>query len=93
MDSDKYQSYMSEKQKRYEDICLRCGKCCGADTAGQCRNLIKQDDGKFYCSNYEHRLGQQLTIDNKTFTCIPIDLLVKHGTAPEGCAYTMVSIL
>ncbi|NQT90965.1 MAG: hypothetical protein HQ558_06905 [Candidatus Omnitrophica bacterium] len=66
---------------------MRCGKCCGADNV-PCEKLTRLDDGRYHCSDYANRLGQQRSANGRHFHCIPMRLLVRHNTAPIGCAYT-----
>ncbi|MDP3790610.1 MAG: hypothetical protein Q8R38_01015 [Candidatus Omnitrophota bacterium] len=81
----------SKKQDAYflehEALCKRCGRCCGADTAEPCSNLVKDPSGKFYCKSYENRLGLQRTISGRTFTCVDIRDVLAKGLPYEGCGY------
>ena len=50
-----------------EDKCLRCGQCCFmpdlenfVPTTTPCPYLRFDDQGKTFCSIYEHRLGTRL---------------------------------
>ena len=81
-----YKSSLAKKQAAYENICKRCGRCCGAYTVA-CANLVKLDDGTYKCKDYENRLGQQVSVEGKSFFCIEMRELIKHNTAPPECAY------
>ena len=81
-----YESTLAKKQAEYENICKRCGRCCGAYTI-PCANLVKLDDGTYTCKDYENRLGQQVSVEGKSFFCIEMRELIKHNTAPPECAY------
>jgi hypothetical protein len=84
----KYQRYQEEQLGRFEEICARCGRCCGSDDGDPCANLIASPAaGKYYCRVYPSRFGPQRTVSGKTFTCVPIRGLIKIGALREGCAY------
>ncbi len=48
MDSEQYFEKMKKEDKAFEDICERCGACCGAFD-DPCANLEKLDNGKYVC--------------------------------------------
>ena len=73
--------------KDFEDICAKCGICCGAIDTDPCVNLKKNDLAKYYCQTYANRLGPQKTLSGKTFTCITIRELIKQGALRLECAY------
>ena len=70
----------------FESLCLRCGRCCGAEQ-DPCANLIKDDSGKYVCKNYDDRLGAQKTISGNAFTCVPIGEVIKKGMPNSSCGY------
>ena len=70
----------------YEALCKRCGKCCGLET-DPCANLKKDSSGICYCAVYESRLGRQVTVLGKVFTCVEIREVVRKGLPNEGCGY------
>ena len=83
----KYQIYQIKKEKEFEDICIRCGNCCGAQD-DPCIHLIKQPDGKYYCDIYASRKGLQKTLSGKLFNCVSIrDILHKDWSGNWNCAY------
>lgn len=72
----------------FEALCLRCGECCGAFDGDPCRNLqFDESSGRYYCRDYENRLGPQKTISGHTFDCVPIIQNLKRGCYHEKCAY------
>ena len=72
--------------KEFEALCLRCGKCCGAG-GDPCAKLVKNDDGKYTCEAYDARLGLQLTVSGKPFTCVPINDVINKGMPNQACGY------
>lgn len=70
----------------YEALCKQCGKCCGLET-DPCINLKKGPLGKYYCAVYDSRLGRQLTVSGRAFTCVEIRELTKFGLPNEECGY------
>jgi hypothetical protein len=79
-----------ESQRRssedYEALCRRCGKCCGLET-DPCANLKKGAAGSYYCAIYGSRLGRQVTVSGRVFTCVEIREVVRKGLPNEGCGY------
>lgn len=73
-----YFDYWKEKEKEWEDLCLRCGACCGAYD-DPCKYLKKDKDGKYFCQIYENRFGLRETISGEKFWCVPIKELIKRG--------------
>ncbi|MFC1577103.1 hypothetical protein ACFL42_00620 [Candidatus Omnitrophota bacterium] len=80
-----------EKLKRFsddhEDICRRCGECCGAADGDACVNLARDTAGKCYCDVYGNRFGHHKTASGGMILCVPIRDRVKAGSAPAGCPY------
>ena len=74
------------RNEEYEALCTRCGKCCGLET-DPCVNLKKDSKGGYYCASYDTRLGRQVTISGRVFTCVPIREVVRKGCPSEGCSY------
>lgn len=87
-----YESHLKQKEREYENICIRCGECCGATDGDPCVNLIYDELKQYYiCKDYDNRLGKQKTISGKTFTCVPIEENIREGTAHESCMYVRKS--
>ncbi len=81
------QALYSILKEMHELRCLRCGKCCGRDD-DPCKNLMYDaDTGKYYCADYENRLGQQETVSGKKFRCVTIEEVKYNGYLPQGCGY------
>ena len=86
MDSKKYEKSMLEGEGKFESLCKRCGECCGC-LDDPCQNLVKVEAGKYYCKDYENRLGRQRTLSGQVFSCVPIREHIKNGTLRAVCAY------
>lgn len=84
----KYIKALEEKKQTLEDICLRCGKCCGSCDGDPCIFLEKTDDGHYFCGTYETRLGPQRTVNGYAFNCIPIEKAIRESdSVPATCPY------
>ncbi len=71
----------------HESRCLRCGKCCGRDN-DPCANLMFDESaGRYFCKDYENRLGLQRTVSGKEFKCVAIEEVIANGYLPQGCGY------
>ena len=90
MDEKRYKNYFRNREKKFESVCVRCGKCCGA-LDDPCRNLIKTADGTYFCKDYENRLGPQRTVSGKVFNCVSIREHIAKGTLRPDCAYNIHS--
>ncbi|MFH1459761.1 MAG: hypothetical protein ABIG64_05240 [Candidatus Omnitrophota bacterium] len=82
-----YETYQVFKEKIFEDICQRCGNCCGLRD-DPCLNLTLKDDGTYLCAVYENRSGRQKTCSGKFFECVPIrKILYENWPRNWDCAY------
>ncbi len=86
MGSVKYETYLHRKEENFESLCTRCGDCCGAYD-DPCRNLIKLEDGTYFCEDYKNRLGPQKTVSGKEFQCVSIREHIAKGSLRPRCAY------
>lgn len=91
MDGLKYTAYQDEKLKSFEDVCKRCGKCCGGRDDDPCLNLSRDASGVYYCKDYALRLGPQRTASGRVFNCVPIREMIKRDALRLGCAYINVN--
>lgn len=73
--------------ERHEAVCRRCGECCGAKSTDPCKNLMHLADGKYFCKNYNNRLGKQESVSGIKFHCIPVLDIIKHSDVLVNCAY------
>lgn len=88
MDDLIYEIYQKEQLQEFEDICKRCGECCGSQDGDPCVNLAKDETiGKYYCKVYENRFGPQMTIGGKIFNCVPAREVIRRGRLKPNCAY------
>lgn len=87
MDQKEYDIKLQELEKSYEARCLRCGTCCGAHDSDPCAQLIQCPDGTYSCRVYETRIGNQKTISGKTFSCVPIRLVMTYHDPFPNCPY------
>jgi hypothetical protein len=85
MESTRYTLHTALKEREFEDLCKRCGACCGAQD-DPCSNLVEQD-GTYFCRAYTGRLGPQRTVSGKEFNCVPIRTHIAQGSLRAGCAY------
>ena len=82
------EGYFKAKQREAEDLCVRCGACCGAYDGDPCRHLKKDAQGAFFCEIYSRRLGTRRTLKGEKFDCVLIEKILT--TSWEGdwrCAY------
>ena len=89
-DKERYTNYLVSQAKRYEGICKRCGKCCGAGGSDPCSQLISLGNGLYQCTNYTDRLGEQKTVSGKTFNCVPVREVLKYQDTLIDCAYRKI---
>jgi len=86
MDQTAYSQKQKEEEASYEGRCKRCGACCGALGDDPCSRLSKDSPGKYYCTVYDTRIGKQVTVSGKEFSCVPIRYL--RPVLPfKDCAY------
>jgi len=86
MDEIAYIDSQRKSSEEYEALCKRCGKCSGLET-DPCVNLKKDISGRYFCSTYKSRLGRQVTVSGRVFTCVEIREVVRKGLPNEGCGY------
>lgn len=83
-----FSSYLKQKEKEYEDLCIRCGACCGAYDGDPCSHLKKDKEGKYFCEIYEKRLGRRKTVSGKVFECVLIrEILDSSWPGDSLCIY------
>ncbi len=84
----KLQAYFKVQQENLEELCIRCGACCGAYDGDPCVHLKKDNKGKYYCKIYEKRLGKQKTVSGEEFECVSIWEIIRDRWAGDHlCAY------
>ncbi len=73
-------------QEKYENLCNRCGLCCGSAN-DPCVHLEKKGN-EFFCNIYDNRFGVHHTISGKEFRCVPIrEIIHENWFGKEKCAY------
>lgn len=83
-----YENYLKDKEEAHEALCKRCGACCGSNEADPCARLLKDGNGKYYCSVYESRLGSQRTVSGREFNCVPLrKILFESWSGSWKCNY------
>ncbi|MFH2137814.1 MAG: hypothetical protein ABII88_04845 [Candidatus Omnitrophota bacterium] len=82
-----YLDYQLQKEREFEDICKRCGNCCGGKD-DPCIHLVPQAEGIFICDIYSSRRGTQKTRSGKEFKCVFIrEILHNNWNGSWNCAY------
>ncbi len=86
-DLQSYETYFSEHQRQWEDMCRRCGGCCGA-YEDPCQHLKRDGRGAFYCEIYATRFGERLSLKGEKFDCVPVkQILRNHWKNDHLCVY------
>jgi len=87
-DFARYQEYWDGKEEDMENLCARCGACCGAFDGDPCSQLQTMPDGTYLCRIYRDRFGVQKTVQGKEITCVPIrTILHASWKYKSSCAY------
>lgn len=82
-----YFRYLERKEKEWENLCRRCGGCCGAYD-DPCQHLKKVRGGKFRCEIYPNRFGTRKTVGGEEFDCVPVKkILNRHWAKDYLCVY------
>lgn len=88
MDDHIYLEYQTRKFIEYENLCRRCGACCGIKDGDPCENLSLAPEGSYYCSIYENRFGIRRTIAGREISCVPIRRIIhKTWMGRAECGY------
>ena len=87
MDDERYIQREELKQDQHEALCKCCGVCCGAASNDPCSQLIRKDNGKYYCATYADRLGPQRSLSGNIFTCVRIGDVLRVGVTYPDCGY------
>lgn len=74
-DLKKYLKAFKNKDKEWEELCIRCGGCCGAYD-DPCSHLKKIGKNKFYCETYETRFGDQFARSGEEFDCVSVKKII-----------------
>ncbi|MFA6216469.1 MAG: hypothetical protein WDL87_02300 [Candidatus Omnitrophota bacterium] len=87
MDEQEYARKLEEQFKEHEQLCRRCGMCCGLSDGDPCAQLADVGAGQYTCKIYDKRFGLQRTVSGKVFHCVPIRENLKFESTFSGCAY------
>ena len=87
MEDESYEKGLARGQAQFEEMCSRCGDCCGGDTDDPCHNLQKDQDGLYFCRDYKDRLGLQKTVNGRLFECVEIRVHIAKGKLSHRCGY------
>jgi len=68
--------YLKNKEQEWEDLCIRCGGCCGSFD-DPCVHLRKDKHKKYYCEIYETRLGLHKTVGGEEFNCVGVKEIIR----------------
>jgi len=72
----------------FEELCIRCGGCCGSFDGDPCEHLRRDDEGTTYCVIYKNRLGWHHTVSGQEMECLPImEKLAEEWIGDHICAY------
>lgn len=83
--------YLEEKDKEWENLCRRCGGCCGAYD-DPCLHLKKNKKGKFDCEIYPERFGLRKSVKGEEFNCVLVKEIIKtHWKKDYLCVYKKLS--
>ena len=86
-DLQPYEAYFEAQRQQWEDMCKRCGGCCGAYD-DPCQHLRQKAQGLFYCEIYATRFGERRSIKGEKFDCVPVrEILNSHWKNDHLCAY------
>lgn len=84
---EEYSEYLKKKDESWENLCIRCGGCCGAFD-DPCLHLRKDSAGKCFCNIYSSRFGIRESIKGEKFNCVPIkEILTIHWKNDYLCVY------
>lgn len=81
----RYQRLQAQQLKDWENLCSRCGACCGVVDGDPCEHLRAHQKGMYYCSIYENRFGEHQTVSGKKFVCVPIRNILHKSWPGDGC--------
>jgi len=88
MDEKRYCEYQREKWLEHEDMCNRCGACCGIKDDDPCEHLLTDTNGRYACDIYGERFGPRKTIGGNRITCVPIrNMFSRTWLGRPDCAY------
>tara|TARA_B100000315_G_C14550909_1_gene575739 strand:- start:208 stop:534 length:327 start_codon:yes stop_codon:yes gene_type:complete len=85
-----YRKYLKAKEGQWEDLCRRCGGCCGAYD-DPCKHLKSKADKTFFCTIYRNRLGERESVGGEIFDCVQVrKILHTHWRKDHLCVYKKI---
>ena len=63
----------------FEDLCNKCGACCGAYDNDPCVHLKRIDNNRYICEIYKNREGFHRTVNGNRIKCVPIMKKLEDG--------------
>jgi uncharacterized cysteine cluster protein YcgN (CxxCxxCC family) len=88
MDDLAYIEYQNKKMLEHENLCNRCGSCCGIKDNDPCEHLRLDTDGKYICDTYDDRFGLKKTVNGNEMTCVPLrNIFHKTWWGRSECGY------
>jgi len=87
-DSEKdYLKCLESKHYYWENLCLRCGGCCGAYD-DPCQHLQLKGNKEYCCDIYDKRFGTQVTVTGEEFDCVYVkQIFHTHWKNDHLCIY------
>lgn len=84
----RYLEWTRNRQQQWENLCNRCGTCCGIGENDPCEHLFPKEMDVYECRIYENRFGTHKTISGREFECVPLrSILHKNWAGDHLCAY------
>ena len=81
--------YFEQKEAEWEDLCVRCGSCCGA-YEDPCVHL-KRNGEAYYCDIYKDRFGLRRTVSGEEFYCVEFrEVINESWPGSYRCAYKKI---
>ena len=85
-ETKRYLQYFTMKKSEWENLCIRCGACCGAYD-DPCEHLVEIEKDKFFCHIYNERFGDRKTVSGDEFECVPVkEIIHVHWKKDYLCA-------
>jgi len=89
---EEYIQWQKKKEADWEDLCRRCGACCGVAEGNPCEHVMLMEDGRYGCQIYENRFGEHKTTSGKICKCVPIrEILHQSWIGDRCCGYKIKS--
>lgn len=70
-----------------DELCSRCGVCCGSTDGHPCEHLRRNPEGCWFCEVYATRFGIHRTVDGQRFECVAIRAVIQLTGGYACCGY------